>query len=177
MKSHEQVTRTQIFTSEMVPEVSTTHEGLAESIAWADANPVVWKIVMRTKSAPFGKNSSTYLGCARGSSPGAILDRVTCFKHYVEDARGDSFFGWRARWTMKHYGAKGFRGGFFQQFDGSYDRGCAELDYTPDTRDEVIDRFLAWCDVGFKFPTVSVKIDDRVVREIKKPMRVRRAAV
>lgn len=70
-----------------------------------------------------------------------------------EIERDDPFWGWRAKFTLKHYGSKGFRGGYFQQFDGKYSRGCADLDYTPATRDEVLDRFLAWCNAGYRFPT------------------------
>ncbi len=168
MKQHEQITKIQVYTSEIVPAVSTTHEKLAQTIVWADAHPVAWKIVMGTRSAPFGKNACTYLGCSRGDSPAAVLDRVAHLQRYVEDDQQE-FFCWRARFTMEYYGDKGFRGGFFQQFDGTYDRGAIHLDYTLETRDEVIDRFLAWSDLGYKFPTVAVKIDDVVVRVVETP--------
>ena len=78
-------------------------------------------------------------------------------------------FGWRARFTLEHYRCKGFGGGCFQQHDGQYNRSCLNLDYTPDTLDEVIERFLAWCDVGYKFPTASVSVNGKTIRKFKVP--------
>lgn len=155
-----------VYRSEVLPEVSTENEMLAKSIEWADAHPVAWKIVTGNRSKAYGKSSSTYLGCSRGDGPGQILDRVHHFKCYVDGdgGRGGDFWQWRAQFTLDHYNDNGFRGDYFYQFDGQYNRGCCVLDHTPSTRDEVIDRFLAWCDVGYKFPTAAVKIDGKVVR-------------
>lgn len=173
MRSEKKVVRTTLYISDVMPEVSTESAELAEVLAWADATPTAWKIVTSSRSAPFGKRSSTYMGWAQGSdSPSAVLERLATFRRELE-LPNDDFFGWKARFTLDHFGDKGFQGGLFQQFDGAYDRGCSYLDYTPETLEEVIDRFLAWCDAGFKFSTASVKIDKRIVRTLaKEPSRV-----
>ena len=153
-----------VYKSSVLPEVETLSASSAEAIAWADANPVVWKIITGKKSKAFGTPSNFYIGGRMSVlMPGAILHRVHVFKHECERP-GDEFFGWKARFTLRHYGEKGFTGGFFRQWDVKYSRGCSECDYTPETRDEVIDRFLAWCDVvGFRFETHGVTIDGKSV--------------
>ncbi len=171
MKSESEYIEVRTYTSDVVPDVSSTSAADAPIIAWADAHPVVWKIVIGSKSAPFGKNASTYMGCQRGDSTGAILGRLATFMDLIERSgqgeQEDSLWTWRARFTLNHYGDKGFKGGVFKQFDGTYERGCIDLDYTPDTREVVIDRFLAWCDAaGHRFPTESVSIDGKVVRRL-----------
>jgi hypothetical protein len=159
------------YISDVVPEVVGDCEVDAEVIAWADANPVVWKIVMGTRSKVFGKNSSTYMGFERGDSPTAVLARVSYLKDVTSapdtTSLHENIFAWRARFTIEHYTDKGFKGGFFQQFDGTYDRGSMCLDYTPKLLDEVVKHFLEWCDVGYKFPTASVKLDKAVIRTFK----------
>jgi hypothetical protein len=170
MKTANVITSTLTYSSEIVPEVHTTIDSLAEVIVWADANPVVWKIVTGTKSKAFGRNSSEYMGCQRADTPRAALDRAAHFKRIVDGEEADryGFWQWRAHFTMEHYNDKGFTGGFFQQFDGKFDRGCCYLDYTPKTRDEVIDRFLDWCANGpCRYETASIKIDHVVVRVVK----------
>jgi len=162
MIRQEETTTTVRFASSVHPKIVTTHKGLAEVIAWADANPVVWKIVMGSRSAPFGKNASTYMGYQRGDSPTMALQRAATFK---DELRGSGFFGWRARFTLAHYSDKGIKGGFFQQFDGTYTRGSSYLDYTPATLDEVIGEFLKWCDVGYRFPTCEVWLDKKPIRK------------
>lgn len=170
MKSIEVVRREIVHTSEVMPSVSGSSAYDAEVIAWADAHPVVWKIVTANKSAPFGKKSCTYMGCIQGrDDPVSVLDRVATFKYELERYQGQEcpaeFFSWRAQFTLDHYGKKGFRGGFFRQYDERYSRGCASLDYTPDTRETVIDRFLQWC--GSSYETYHVTIDDVVVRRVR----------
>jgi hypothetical protein len=164
------------YTSEICPEVFSTNPADGEIIAWGDAHPVAWKIVTGTRSKPFGKNASTYMGCQRGDLPGSALSRLRTFRSELECSGCNKFFSspqtpptltWRARFTMDHYKDKGFRGGFFQQFDGTYNRGCAYLDYTPVTLDEVVARFVAWC--GLPFPTCAVKIDGKVIRTYDVP--------
>lgn len=153
------------YTSEIHPEITSIASYAAPILEWADAHPVVWQIVMGTRSAPFGKRSSLYLGCDRGDAPASVLARAARFKEEID--RGDTtFWGWRAHFTLDHYKEKGFRGGFFQQFDGTYDRGCAYLDYTPATREAVIDRFIAWCEAGAHYPTREVRIDKQTVRVV-----------
>ena len=155
-----------VYQSEVLPQVSTENEMLAKSIEWADAHPVAWKIVTGNRSKAYGKSSIDYLGYQRGDAPSQILDRIHHFKCYVDgySGRGTDFWQWRAQFTLEHYNDRGFRGSFFHQFDGQYNRGCCTLDYTPHTLESVIDRFIAWCNVGYKFPTAAVKIDGKVVR-------------
>jgi hypothetical protein len=146
-----------VFRSDLRPEISTSSEELAKAIAWADANPAAWAVVLQTRSAAFGKNSSTYIGCARGDGVGPAVDRVA---HFAFECQRDDedFWRWRARFTLAHYHDKGFKGGFFRQWDGQYSRGCCYLDYTPATLEEVIDRFVLWC--GDRFLTREVRVDD-----------------
>jgi hypothetical protein len=170
VKTANVITNTLTYSSEVVPEVSTTSGVLAEAIAWADANPVVWKIVMGTKSKAFGKNSNEYMGCQRGDAPQAALARAARFKSLVEGQEPDryGFWQWRARFTLEHYNDKGFTSGYFQQFDGTYNRGCCTLDYTPKTREAAIDQFAKWCDSGpCRYETASISIDYKVVRVVK----------
>jgi hypothetical protein len=154
------------FSSEIHPEIRTRREDLAEVIEWADANPKVWRIVRENKSKAFGQKSSMYLGYQRGPSPSAALDRATRFGEIVKLERSGSvsIFTWSARFTLENYGAKGFKSGFFRQFDGTHDRGCCYLDYTPETLNIVIDRFLQWC--GNTFETQEVRVDGKTVRTV-----------
>jgi hypothetical protein len=179
MKTSEIIRKSTLYTSSVVPSISSEQDYDGETIAWADTYPVVWKIVMGTKSKAFGKGSSDYMGCGRDDSSSSVIYRAAHFRSIlrahtdppraVDDsarARGD-FWTWRANFTLTHYADKGFRGGFFQQFDGTYDRGCVYLDYTPATLDEVIERFLAWCNSGpCRYDTVAVKLDKKVVRTL-----------
>lgn len=148
--------------------VSTCDENYAPVIEWADANPIVWKIVTGTRSKVFGRGSSEYIGCSSGSDSLAVLYRLAHFKKQIEphfdppaSTRRAEFWEWRARFTLEHYADKGFRGGLFQQWDGKYHRGCTHLDYTPETLSEVIDRFLAWCAIDDNCKTVEVRIDGK----------------
>lgn len=165
MKTEEKIERYTLYTSDVVPGVATTDEGLAEVIAWADANPKVWRIVRENKSKLFGRNGNHYHGCERGEGADRVLDRAA---HFRWELKKDTvpFFQWRARFTLEYYGEKGFKTGFFQQFDGTYDRNCTYLDYVPGTLEEVINQFAAWCDTGpCRYSTVAIKLDGKVVRK------------
>jgi tRNA/tmRNA/rRNA uracil-C5-methylase (TrmA/RlmC/RlmD family) len=74
----------------------------------------------------------------------------------------DSIFVWRAKFTLEHYQDKKFTGGFFQQHDAKYPRSCLTLDYTPETFNEVLDRFCAWMDRAYD--TDYVTINKMIVR-------------
>ncbi len=50
MLTHSQVQETVTYVSETLPEVSTQDLEVAKTIAWADANPFVWKLVSGTRS-------------------------------------------------------------------------------------------------------------------------------
>ena len=53
---HQTVTH---YVSEVLPEVTTQDPDLAKTIAWADTNHVVWKIVTNTRSKAFGRTGRT----------------------------------------------------------------------------------------------------------------------
>lgn len=98
---------------------------------------------------------------------GAVVARLwkfyaDCINDGVPAHTREPLWQWRAKFTLAHASDKGFKGGFFQLFDGKYDRSCLNLDYTPETKDEVIERFLEWCDPYYV--KHSVKIDKKVVR-------------
>lgn len=149
-----------VWVSSVHSEIETSSEDLSSVIQWADKNPVIWKIVMGTKSQAFGKKSSLYMGYQRGE--GYALERAERFR---SELGVNSFFGWCAKFTLEHYEDKNFKSGFFQQWDGRFDRGCAYLDYTTKTLDQVIEKFLEWCDLGYKFPTREVRLDKKIVRK------------
>jgi hypothetical protein len=167
MQSREFVVKREEYVSDVRPDIVGSTSFDADTILWADANPIAYKIVTGHRSMPFGKASSTYIGWAQGSdSNSAVLHRLRTLKLAIDET---TIFGWRARFTMDHYDDKGFRGALFQQFDGKYDRGCMLLDYTTGTVDEVVKRFLEWCDAGHRFPTQSVKlvVKGKLVRTIE----------
>jgi hypothetical protein len=148
------------YISDVVEDISTEDPRYEEVIVWGDANPVAWQIVLGRESKVFGTNANTYPG---GRGRASALERLAVFKGEVERVPSDTIFGWRARFTLEHYGEKGFRGGFFQQFDGTFNRNCIDLDYTPATVDRVIERFYAWCKGG-PFETAAILLDGKAVR-------------
>jgi len=171
MKRSESTIKVVTYASEVHPEITTTSEPDAAVIAWADNHSVAWKIVLGHRSAPFGKNSVTYVGWAQGGdSPEAVLSRLSTL---LQEGRRKppSLWSWRARFTLEHYEDKGFKGGLFHQFDGDFNRGCCSLDYTPETLEEVIDQFVAWC--GDRYKTREVRIGDDVVRRYGERGRVK----
>jgi len=168
MKQENITSNVTIWRSEVRPDVSIDDPEIAKSIAWADANPRVWKIVTGTKSKAFGRTSCVYIGWAQKSmAPEAILERLAHFHRLVTGTEphlsANHIMCWRARFTFEHYRDADFTGGFFQQHDGKFPRHCLSLDYTPDTLVEVIDRFIAWC--GRDYETARVTVDGKVVRE------------
>lgn len=164
MKRIEEVRPVVMFKSDVLPDVVTQDEGEAQIVAWADAHPIVWRIVTETKSRVFGRNATTYHGYQRGVGGRLALARVRVFREHLETC--GPFWQWRARFALEHYNDKGYRGGHFEQWDGTYTRGGAIVDYTPRLLDEAIDRFMAWCDAGpCKFPTVEVRVDGKAARK------------
>ena len=160
---------TTLYRSEVRPDVAIDDRALGEVIAWADQHPHAWKIVTGKKSKAFGRGSSEYIGWAQVSkAPEAVLERLRQFHEQVMGR--DPHIGpshimvWRAQFTFQHYQHAGFRGGFFQQQDAKYPRLCLTLDYTTDTLEEVIDRFLEWC--GRDYQTVCITLDGKVVRKL-----------
>jgi len=174
MKTQQYTITCWTFRSDVRPEIATTDPRLAQVIAWADANPVVWDIVTKTRSKAFGIGSCVYIGWAqRRNVPEAVLERLRHFKEladggdqWMRSREGDdSIFVWRARFTLEHYRDKGFRGGFFQQHDGQYPRSCLMLDYTPETLEEVLDRLCRWMDRSYE--TKRVTVDGETVRKFE----------
>jgi hypothetical protein len=163
MKITKKVVESSVYTSEVRPEISTENDFLGPVVEWADAHPIVWSIVTTNKSAVFGFNSSEYVGYIRGRSPDAAIARAAHFRDELESV--STFHCGRAEFAMTHFKDKGFSGGLLKQWDGTYERGCALVDITPERLEEVIDRFLVWCDAGPNlFPTVEVRLDRKVVR-------------
>ena len=156
-----------IYQSDFMQDVRTINPMFARTIAWADDHPVVWRIVTERRSKAFGLGSCVYIGWAQKSkAPEAVLERIW---HMCELWEGkcpyhhpDSIFVWRAKFTIEHYQDKKFTGGFFQQHDAKYPRSCLTLDYTPETLQEVLDRFCAWMDRAYD--TDHVAINKMVVR-------------
>lgn len=127
MKSTSEKVTVVTYSSDVLPEVSSTIESHGDTIAWADAHEVVWKIVNASKSAPYGWKSSTYIGWAQGNpSVAAMLARVEAFRRELEHPV-ESLWSWRAHFTLERYGSKGFKGGFFTQYDAQHQRGCVQL--------------------------------------------------
>lgn len=175
MKIHKHTIVQRTFFSEVQPDISTISPDLGQVIQWADNHPVVWEIVTKTRSKAFGRGSCEYIGCAqRSMSPEAVLERLRHFKNLIEGKSpyhtGDSIFLWRARFTLEHYKEKGFRGGFFQQHDSRYPRSCLTLDYTPETLEEVLDRFCAWMECTYD--TQRITVDGKTVRVFKSHTKV-----
>lgn len=181
MKFSVRAVTVETFISEIHPEFTSEHSSDAEVLAWADANPVAWGIVTSSKSKVFGVGSSDYLGCYQTSkTPSAVLHRLHAFRNFVlaldplyairEAGGADNIFEWRARFTLAHFEKKGFTGGLFQQHatwtdKKSYPRACLRLDYTPETLEEVLDRFCVWMHAGYRHEnTTHVTIDGREVR-------------
>ena len=170
MQTTTQVVTERVFRSEVMPKVQTTLPALARTIAWADAHPVVWKVVTGWRSKAFGLGSCVYIGWAqRSKAPDAVLERVRHIHELVEFQQPhytpDPIFVWRARFTMEHYQEQGFKGGFFQQHDAQYPRSCLTLDYTPGTFEEVLDRFCAWKDRYYD--TCRITVDGKSVPRFK----------
>jgi len=145
-----------------MPEVSSELLNMAGVIRWADAVPQVWDIVTRKgrgRSVAWGPRSSHYIGWAQHSkAPDAILERLRHLKKLME---GSGFFAESARFTINFFGSSGFTGGFFQEFDERFSRGCVHLDFTPETKQAVIKGFLDWC--GTSYRTQRLEIDGVVV--------------
>lgn len=154
----------EVYTSETVPKLETRDKELGVALQWADNHPVVYEICMNNKSA-WGQDSNYYLGYERGPETKSTIARIAKFRECcglsgrgeVGRTRAPNFFSWCARWTMTHYDEAGFKHGRFSQWDGTYDRGVANVDYSPGALDEIVTRFLKWC--GPVFQTVEVRLD------------------
>ena len=174
MKRSQETVTTTYYQSEVLPDVRTENAALGEIIAWADANPVVWKIVTENRSKVFGKNANLYYGYERGGGPEKALLRAARFKEELErvydpplSKTRQDFWSWRARWTLENYAKKGFKSGYFQEWDEKFARGCTELDYNAASLEEAIDRFLTWCRSTCPYDTKKITVDGRMVRAVE----------
>jgi hypothetical protein len=161
MKTTTHTVRRRAFRSEVRPDVETTDRTLAAALEWADGNPVVWEIVSGHRSKAFGLGSCEYIGWAqRRREPDAMLERVRHIHGIVSRPERyldpGSIFPWRARFTLDRFREKGFTGGFFQQWDADFPRSCLTLDYTPETLEEVVDRFCGWMDRYYRSARVTL---------------------
>ena len=152
---------TTFYQSEVLEHIKTSHHGFAPVIKWADAHPVVWRIVTGHRSKAFGLGSCEYIGWAqRSMEQDAILERAQHMFELVECKQPyytlDSIFVWRAKFTIEHFQDKRFTGGFFQQHDAKFPRSCLSLDYTPETFQEVLDKFCAWMDKCYDSDHITV---------------------
>jgi len=167
MKTIEKTTTTVLHVSEVMPEVRTEIAALSPVIKWADENPIVWKIVTGHRSKAFGIGSCVYIGWAQqNKGADAILERARQMYELIECGQPyytpESIFVWRASFTLDHYQDKHFTGGFVQQHDAKYPRSCLTLDYTPETLQEVLDKFCAWIDRHYD--THHITLDNQTVR-------------
>lgn len=168
MQTRQATTRTTMYQSEELPNIQTTNPQLGKVIAWADRHSFAWQIVCGRRSKAFGLGACTYIGWAQNSlEAAAVLERV---RHLHEMANGgseghlpDSIWRWRAKFTLEHFAANGFTGGFFQQHDAKYPRSCLTLDYTPETLEQVLDTFCRWIDRYHD--TARITVDGHTVRD------------
>ena len=145
-----------IYRSEKFLEIWSESSRDKETIEFLDEHPVIMDIVTKTKSKAFGRKSCVYIGWAqKNNSPEAILAKVHTF---IQELEKSGIFGWKARFTLNHYKNKGFKGGFFQQWDEQFPRGCLSLDFTPESLAEAIEEFRAWC--GDIYYTKRITVDD-----------------
>ena len=166
------------YASEAHPNLTTKYESMVPLLEWLDANPVAYKIVTSGKSKAFGLGSCDHIGWAqRGGSTCEILERLGTLHRAATFHRTDAdFHVWRARFTLAHFGEKGFRGGFFQHhalWNGQaevkeYPRSCISLDYTPETLEEVLDRFAGWMDPTY-VPVTRITVDGVDKRSYERP--------
>lgn len=186
------------YSSEVDSNISTSSEGFAEIIEWADAlhareGSNAYALVKDKKSAIFGHDGSDYLAYMRKRKDvEGVLERVmwlrqqlevaslpqqvtlgsfgTKLEHAIGPEDGRSFWRDRARFSLENFKKKGFRTGTFQQFaiwtDGKeYARAILDYDLTPETKDEILERFCGWMNASYAYPNTSrVTLDGKDVR-------------
>ncbi len=166
----------QFVRSRVMRSVVTWRQEDIRPLRWADRNPDAWSIVTSRRSQAFGAASAEYpIWTCRATDPCAVLLRLRTFHELVVD--GERRFGsgaihvWAAKFTLEHFNDEGFTGGMFRQHDGRGERCMLVLDYTPETLNEVLDRFCRWMDPGWR--TRRVTLDGATVREFKSPRKSR----
>jgi hypothetical protein len=178
MKRTVEIVRRPLIVSDWNPIIRTHREEFADAFAWADENPIAWKIVTTTRSHAFGRLATVY-GPSSTASPEHVAMRVSILHEFaVVKSEAESLWTWAARFTLEHFGQKKLSGGFFQQHarwtDGKeYARNCATLDFTLWTRDAVVDRFFGWATdargrgAAFYENTTRITIDGEDVRTLE----------
>lgn len=174
MKDVIRITKTTWFCSEVRLDVETTDPELGETIAWADEHPVAYEIITTGRSKAFGTGSNDYLGGRRHDLTSImILERLHVLRGFLEgwhavnspERPGEDMQTWRANFTLARFKDPGFTGGVFQQHarwtDGKeYPRYSMVLDYTPETLEEVLDRFVAWTNQSYRYEnTTRITVD------------------
>lgn len=172
MRNEVRTIRKLVFISEVNPEVESEHQGDSVTLEWADEHPDSYKLVMGTASRVYGRHNTAQLGCYQGStSSEAVIHRLERLRDDIESM--SLFFRRRAMFSLDHARDPKLTGGLFHQHaiytDGKeYGRACTYLDYTPVTRDEVIEHFMTWMVTNLG-PTSRITIDDVTVRTFPLP--------
>ena len=144
----------------------------ARAVRWADRNPVAWEIVTTTRSRALGLGSREYPARVRSSADSeAVLARIVQLHELVLEAkkRPNSLYAYRAAFAVAHLHDPGFTGGLFVQHVGRRSHFHLLLDFTPETRAEVIARFAAWTYHGS--PVTHVTLDGEVVHRYARTLR------
>ena len=158
--------------SRIRPDIVVDRVDLLPILQWADAHPVVYKIVSRGSRSPaFGPGSCVYLGCIQHSAdPSAVLERLRTLYDLANEqglyaGQGSSIFCWRARFTLAHYGEPGFTGGTFTTMlpGRPSPLDTLILDYTPATVWSVAQAFANWAWRGG--PGVRVVVWKKYLRQ------------
>jgi hypothetical protein len=148
----------------------------ARAVRWADWNPVAWEIVTTGVSRAMGLGAPEYDERIRhGTDCEAVLARVARLHELVQEARRrpSSLFAWRAAFAMEHFHDPRFTGGLFAQHVGRKEHFHLLMDYTPETRGEVIERFAQWTYHGS--PVTHVTIDGMTVHQYVLPAKAVRS--
>jgi hypothetical protein len=192
VKTTEVVTRTTLYLSEVNPDIETDSPELAKVIAWADElEPHPYDLVMGTKSKAFGRNSSLWYGYERGENNALkVLSRLERFRQRLAPSEGApkgalDLWSWSARFSLDHQHDPGFTGGLFQEHcfwvetGEVYARNCMVLDYTPETLDQVREKFIQWCEeCSNRYENREyVTLDGKTIWEATNEPRVRGRAV
>ena len=177
MKSVQRIVKTTMYVSEMSPDLETSNKQLGQVLAWADDNPSAYEVVTTGKSRAFGRGAARHIGWAQKSdSVEAIIERLNTLHSAlaITERPGQAFCRWQANFALERVNEVGFTGGLFQQHslwsDGKvYARDCKYVDYTPETLEDALDRFMVWMSNTFRKETVRITVEGvtkRTLREV-----------
>lgn len=162
---------TRRWRSSSYPEIAVEVPRDRAILEWAEANPQAYKIVRQgSRSKAFGPGSCVYIGWAQKcAAPEAVLERLRTL-HNLAHSMGfyqcfddEHIMCWRARYTLRFYGRKGFSGGIFttMQPGRKSSLDILTLDFTPETVEQVAARFARWARQGDEQTRVVVWKDGR----------------